>query len=82
MEASIGDLRYHMKKILRALDRNETITVLYRGRPRGKLVPLEDSPDTPPMREHPFFGMNREATEPVDDILEELRGSRYPKVSG
>ena len=82
MEASIVDLRYHMKKILRALDRNETITVLYRGRPRGKLVPLEASPATQPMREHPFFGMHRDAAETVEEVMTALRGSRYTDQPG
>lgn len=31
MKASIVDLRYHMKEILKALDRNEPVEILYRG---------------------------------------------------
>jgi len=40
MKASIVDLRYRMKDVLGALDRGETVTVLYRGKPRAKIVPI------------------------------------------
>jgi len=32
MNATIVDLRYRMKDVLRAIDRGETVTVLYRGK--------------------------------------------------
>ena len=32
MDASIVHLRYRMKDVLRAIDRGETVTVLYRGK--------------------------------------------------
>ncbi len=32
MKASIVDLRYKMKEILRALERRETVTILYHGK--------------------------------------------------
>ncbi len=40
MKASIVDLRYHMKDVLRAIDRGETVTVLYRGKEKARLVPI------------------------------------------
>jgi antitoxin (DNA-binding transcriptional repressor) of toxin-antitoxin stability system len=39
MNATIVDLRYKMKHVLRAIDRGETVTVLYRGKERAKLIP-------------------------------------------
>src|ERR1700689_559379 len=40
MKASIVDLRYHMKDVLRAIDRGETVTVLYRGKEKARLGPI------------------------------------------
>lgn len=39
MRASVVDLRYRMKDVLRALDRNEEVTVTYRGKVKGVIVP-------------------------------------------
>jgi antitoxin (DNA-binding transcriptional repressor) of toxin-antitoxin stability system len=40
MNATIVDLRYNMKHVLRAIDRGETVTVLYRGKARARLTPI------------------------------------------
>jgi antitoxin (DNA-binding transcriptional repressor) of toxin-antitoxin stability system len=39
MQASILDLRRRMPEVLRALDRNERVTIFYRGKERAVLVP-------------------------------------------
>jgi prevent-host-death family protein len=39
VEASILDLRRRMSDVLQALDRNEPVTISYRGRPKAVLVP-------------------------------------------
>ena len=41
MKATVVDLRYKMNDVLKALDRNEKVTVLYRGKVKGVLVPAE-----------------------------------------
>ena len=41
MKANIIDLRYRMKAVMAALDRGEPVTVLYRGRAKAQLVPVE-----------------------------------------
>ena len=40
MKATIVDLRYRMKDVLRAIDRGEAVTVLYRGKEKAKLMPI------------------------------------------
>lgn len=40
MNATIVDLRYRMKEVLRAIDRGETVTVLYRGKEKARLMPV------------------------------------------
>jgi antitoxin (DNA-binding transcriptional repressor) of toxin-antitoxin stability system len=40
MNATIVDLRYRMKEVLRAIDRGETVNVLYRGKEKARLMPV------------------------------------------
>jgi hypothetical protein len=79
MIASIVDLRYKMKNILKALDRNETVTIMYHGKEKGVIVPSSSSTNMEmDVREHPFFGMTAEEVDrPVEVVMEELRGVRY-----
>ena len=37
MKATILDLRYRMKDVLRAIDRGEPVTVLFRGKEKARL---------------------------------------------
>lgn len=76
MKASILDLRYKMKEVLRSLDRGESVTILYHGAPKGTLQPLKRQ-SKKNMRSHPFFGLYREEKESVDDVMDLLRGGRY-----
>ena len=43
MEASVVDLRYKMKDVLEALERKETVTILYHGKIKGKIVPVSEA---------------------------------------
>ncbi len=75
MKATVVDLRYRMNDVLRALERNEDVEILYHGRTKGVLSA------TAPVRrtkvsEHPFFNM-RHDEESVDKQMEKLRGGRY-----
>jgi len=76
MQASIVDLRYKMRDILRALERRETVTVLYHGKVRGTIVPAERAAE-PRVAAHPFFGMRTGDARPVEKVVEELRGGRF-----
>jgi antitoxin (DNA-binding transcriptional repressor) of toxin-antitoxin stability system len=40
MKSSVVDLRYRMKDVLKAIDRGETVTVLYRGKEKARLTPV------------------------------------------
>lgn len=59
MKASIVDLRYRMKEVLKAVDRGETVTVLYRGKEKARLVPI-GPPKNGSIRSDPAFGMWRQ----------------------
>ena len=83
MNASIVDLRYHMKEVLRAIDRGESVTVLYRGKAKAKLMPV-GSPSgsrdkgAPKMKDQPLFGMWRDREDLADpaSYLRKLRQAR------
>ena len=78
MKASIVDLRYKTKEILQALERNETVTVLYHGKVKGIINPAGKNPHVP-VKDHPFFGMSPEG-ESVDEVMDKLRGNRYRDI--
>ena len=75
MQATILDLRYHMKEILRALERNETVEILYHGKRKGLIIPYRDMHKRV-TEEHPFFGMTS-SKKSVAAEMEELRKGRY-----
>lgn len=77
MYASIIDLRYKTSDILAALDKREHVTILYHGKPRGTIIPLEETSPLVKVCNHEFFGMYAKGTETVEDVMEHLRGSRH-----
>lgn len=80
MKASVVDLRYKMNDVLKALDRNEKVTVLYRGKVKGVLIPYAPKRNIK-ISEHPFFGMSSQKTDKsVLDELNTLRGLRYDDI--
>jgi hypothetical protein len=80
MKATIVDLRYKMNDILKALDRNEAVTVLYHGKTKAIIVPAKGQV-LKKVKDHPFFGMSaRDAQNPVLDELNDLRKPRYNDI--
>ena len=75
MEATVVDLRYHMNNVLKALERNESVTVLYRGKVKGIIHPERRSVSSK-VGEHAFFG-SRISSLPVEQIMGQLRGGRH-----
>ena len=80
MNATIVDLRYKMKHVLRAIDRGETVTVLYRGKERAKLTPIETTPGSgaPKTKDQPLFGLWKDREDMGDPALY-LRNLRLPR---
>ena len=76
MKASIVDLRYKTKDILKALERNESVTVLYHGKVRGVIRPVKERSVTK-VKDHPFFGMASASDKTVLNELEKLRKPRH-----
>jgi antitoxin (DNA-binding transcriptional repressor) of toxin-antitoxin stability system len=83
MKASIVSLRRRMAEVLRALDRNEPVAILYRGRKWAILVPAgRGEQEIKSATEHPAFGMwkDRKDLEDVRAHLRELRKGRFQAV--
>ena len=80
MKASIVDLRYRMKEVLRAIDRGETVTVLHRGKERARIVPLESAQDSQKPSEQPACGMWAERKDMADPAAY-VRNIRQPRFA-
>ena len=78
MKASIVELRYNMKDVLKALNRNEPVQVMYRGTLKGTIEPVMKE-TVMRVEDHPFFGMSPEG-ESVDEVMDKLRGNRYRDI--
>lgn len=82
MRATIVDLRYHMKEVLGAIDRGETVTVLHGGKEKATLTPISSSPRTdvrcPSTVEQPLFGLwsDRGDVADPDSYVRNLRQKR------
>ena len=79
MKASVVDLRYKMNDVLKALDRNEKITILYHGKAKGIISPVLNKKNRK-VSEHRFFGMYKINDKSVEQELEDLRRNRYNDI--
>src|SRR4051794_35222240 len=80
MNATIVDLRYNMKNVLRAIDRGETVTVLYRGKERAKLTPITPatSSGAPKTKDQPLFGLWKDRDD-MSNPASYVRDLRLPR---
>ncbi len=78
MKASVVDLRYRMNEILKAIDRNEEVTILYHGKVKGVIKP-KISGSRRRISDHPFFNMSP-SKKKVDEVMADLRGDRYRAI--
>ena len=81
MKASILDLRRRMSDILKALDKNETITLTYRGKKKATIVPVGRN-ETIRLQDHPAFGLwaDREDMADVAGTVRTMRRGRTHAV--
>jgi antitoxin (DNA-binding transcriptional repressor) of toxin-antitoxin stability system len=77
MKASVMDLRYRTKEVLRALDAREEIVLTHRGIEKGKIVPLALNFGIPPsVSTLAAVGMWSGETESVEKMVARLRKPR------
>ena len=76
MDASIVDLRYKTKEVLQALDRNEEVRILYRGKSKARIIPDLAYSENVRAENHPFFASSK-ADDSVEAVMKTLWGGRY-----
>jgi len=78
VKASIFDLRYRTKDVLKAVERGETVAVLYRGKETARIVPSASAHASTTLRDHRAFGMwkNRKDLANVARFVRERRKGR------
>jgi len=79
MKASVVDLRYRTKEILKAIERGETVTLLYRGKEKAQIVPIAQEKTKAKISELPGFGMwkDREDMKDVAAYVRRIRRGRF-----
>jgi len=79
MKATIVDLRYRMKDVLRAVESGESVTVLYRGKPKARILPIARKAGEAKLAEAEAFGMwkDRKDLRNVPGYIRKLRQGRF-----
>jgi antitoxin (DNA-binding transcriptional repressor) of toxin-antitoxin stability system len=83
MKASFVDLRRKSSQVIRALARNESVTVLYRGKPAAVMQPLPSAAGRAAVKtqDHPAFGMWADR-EDLKDVAAHVRALRRGRRHG
>ncbi|MFH0921030.1 MAG: type II toxin-antitoxin system Phd/YefM family antitoxin [Fibrobacterota bacterium] len=76
MDASVLDLRYKTREVLKALGRNEEVTLFYRGVKKGVIIPVAQTAKRKRSGKIPGVGMWKGMTEPVSEMMARLRKGR------
>ena len=78
MEMTANALRSRIGAALACVDRGETVTITYRGKPRAKLVRVDQPQPADDEERMPAFGMWRDRHEiaDVDAYVREVREGR------
>jgi len=82
MKASFVDLRNKSSEIIQALNRNEQVTVLYRGKPAAVMLPIGKASEAVcRAKDHPAFGLwaDDEESKDVAAHVRQLRKGRVGK---
>jgi prevent-host-death family protein len=76
MNATILDLRYRTKDVLKAVERGETVTVLYRGKAKARIMPL---PEKAGLDSETAFGLWKDRADLRDPsaYVRKLRQGRF-----
>lgn len=79
MKATILDLRYRTKDVLKAVERGETVTVLHRGKEKAQITPVRSPSLSAKIRANEAFGMwkDRKDLSNVPKFVRMLRKSRF-----
>ena len=78
MEATLLDMRRNPKKILDAIERNETVTLTKRGKPVARIEPIGGNP-RPSAAQHDAFGIWADRADMADPAayVRDMRKGRF-----
>ncbi len=74
MIATAKDLRFNIAMLFDMLSKGEDITITYRGKPKAKLVAVEDEINE--KESDLMFGMWKDKEEDVDTYVRNMRSGR------
>ena len=79
MKVTTKSLRTRAKEILECVERGEPVTITYRGRPRARLVNIDQEISTSRKGELPVFGIwaDRDDLENVEAHIDRIRKGRF-----
>lgn len=79
MRATAKDMRFHAREILDAVSRGEEVVITFRGRPKAKIIPLQDARSSR-KRPDPLFGIwsDHPGVDSVDGFIRKIRKGRLP----
>ena len=83
MDVTFAELRRHTGRVRRALERNEQVTLTYRGKTKGIIQPVAaeegQKPDRPRVQDDPAFGMWKDRKD-MEDVHAWLRKIRHRRI--
>lgn len=68
MKATMLDLRRNLKKIIEAIERNETVTLSKRGREIAEIIPKTRQRIKTSIKDSPAFGMWKDRADMKDPV--------------
>ena len=74
MTVTAKDLRFNIAMLFDVLSKGEDITITYRGKPKAKLSPVNDSNQDEKSDE--MFAMLKDEQKSVDDTIRDMRRGR------
>jgi prevent-host-death family protein len=79
MKATVLDLRYRTKDVLKAVERGETVTVLYRGKEKARILPPPSEKQRTSLRTDEAFGLwkDRKDMRNVAAFVRNIRKGRF-----
>lgn len=80
MEVTTKALRAQMRAVLACVDRGESVTITYRGKPRASIVPLA-ADGARRGAELPAYGMWKDRDD-LEDVQAYVRNLRKPRHVG
>ena len=80
MDITSTDLRYHTTDVFAALERHETVNLYKRGKLVGRAVPIEKKKNRMRAEDHPLFGCMKGDPRTTEEIMDEIRAPRFPKM--